>query len=426
MKTLYLDCFMGAAGDMLSAALLELCGDRESVLDGIRGMDIPTVGFAAEDAVRCGIKGTHLHVTVNGAEEGPHFHEDEAGNVHDHHDHDHDHDHGHHQPHGHDHDYHHGHEHASGHTHGVMHEIEHTVHHLKAPDRVKKDILGVYALLADAESRVHGVPVDQIHFHEVGTMDALADIAAVCYLMDRLAPDEVIASAVRTGKGTVRCAHGVLPVPAPATALLLEDVPVFAGDISSEMCTPTGAALLKYFCRGFGDMPPMRMQKIGYGMGTKEFTVANCVRAVLGEKEGSAGAVVEICCNVDDMTAEEIGFAVTELMAMGALDVYTVPIGMKKNRPGTKICVLADANRLDETAGAVFRLTTTVGIRYAKMDRMVMDRETVTEETPDGSVRIKQCSGYGVTRRKAEYEDLARIARENGISLAEARKRTEE
>ena len=400
MKTLYLDCFMGAAGDMLSAALLELCGDRESVLDGIRGMNIPTVAFDTEDAVRCGIRGTHLHVTVDGTEEGPHFHEDGTEHDHGHHHHEHEHEHEHHHEHPHDHP--HDHDHASGHTHGVMHEIEHAVHHLNAPNRVKKDILGVYALLADAESRVHGVPVDQIHFHEVGTMDALADIAAVCYLMDRLGPDEIVASPVRTGKGTVRCAHGVLPVPAPATALLLEDVPVFSGDISSEMCTPTGAALLKYFCKRFGDMPAMRMQKIGYGMGTKEFSVANCVRAILGEKDGSTGSVVEIFCNVDDMTAEEIGFAVTELMAMGSLDVYTVPIGMKKNRPGTKICVLAETERLRETAEAVFRLTSTVGIRYTKMERMILERETVAEESPFGTVRVKQCSGYGVTRRKAE------------------------
>ncbi len=423
MRTLFLDCGMGAAGDMISAALYELCEDRDAVLDLLNGMDIPGVTLQPEPSVKCGITGTHMKVLVDGEEE------DEEMHGH-HHDHEHDHEHHHHHDHVHEHEHHHGHLHSHGHdhdhdhgdhTHGVMHEIRHRVEHMNVPEKVKKDILGVYAILADAESAVHGVPVDEIHFHEVGTMDALADIAMTCLLMEHLHPDRVVASPVRVGSGTVRCAHGILPVPAPATARILEGIPVYAGDIASEMCTPTGAALLKYFAGTFSAMPAMTMDRIGYGMGKKDFETANCIRAILGETEAGGDRVVEMSCNVDDMTAEEIGYAVTKLMEMGALDVYTVPVGMKKNRPGTMICVLSAPENREALTEAVFRFTTTIGLRYAEMDRRVLDREEVTEDTPCGPVRYKISRGYGVVRKKPEYDDLAAIAEKNGTGIREVR-----
>ena len=397
MRTLFLDCGMGAAGDMLSAALFELCDDRKAILGILNGMGIPGVTLLPEASVKCGVTGTHMTVTVNGTEEDEEMH-------------------GHHHTHGHDHS------HEHGHAHGVMHEIEHVVERMHVTEKVKEDILGVYEILAEAESAIHGMPVDQIHFHEVGTMDALADIAMVCVMMEHLHPDNVVVSPVRVGSGHVRCAHGVLPVPAPATARILEGVPVYAGDIASEMCTPTGAALLKYFAGSFGTMPMMTMNRIGYGMGKKDFETANCVRAILGETSGGNDTIVELSCNVDDMTAEEIGFAVTDLMDRGALDVYTIPIGMKKNRPGTLICVLCRPEQKADITEAIFRLTTTLGVRSVEMSRWVLDRETGSEETPFGTVRYKISRGYGVTRRKAEYEDLARIAGEKGIGINEARR----
>ena len=410
MSTLFLDCGMGAAGDMISAALFELCDDRDAVLEKISSIGIPRITILPENSVKCGIAGTHMRVEVDGAEEDEDMHSHHPEDGHEYaHEHVHDNDH----------------EHPHGHSHGVLHEIEHRVEHMNVSEKVKKDILGVYSVLAGAESAVHGVPVEQIHFHEVGTLDALADIAMSCLLMEHLHPDRIVVSPVRVGSGTVRCAHGILPVPAPATARILEGVPVFAGDIASEMCTPTGAAILKYFAGSFSQMPAMSMDRIGYGMGKKDFDTANCVRAILGDSAAGADRIVEITCNIDDMTAEEIGYAAAKLMDLGALDVYTVPIGMKKNRPGIMLCVLAAPDRKEKMMENVFSLTTTIGVRYAEMERRVLDRETVTEDTPYGPVRYKVSTGYGVVRKKAEYEDLARIAGETGIGIRDAAERAE-
>ena len=415
MKILYLDCGMGAAGDMLAGALLELLPDPDAFVQELNGLGIPGVAFRRETAEKCGIRGTHLSVTVHGEEEesidcGP-------GHVHEHdHDHAHEHDHDHVHAHSHGHDAH-GH-----HHHSSLHDIEHIVcGHLPIPERVKQQVMAVYRLIAEAESHAHGVPVTEIHFHEVGTLDAVADITAVCLLMDRLSPDEVVASPVHVGSGQVKCAHGILPVPAPATAYILRDVPIYGGSIRGELCTPTGAALLRHFVTRFGDMPPMRTQAIGYGMGKKDFAAANCVRAMLGEDAGQGGdRVWMLACNVDDMTAEAVGFAMERLFDCGALDVYTVPIGMKKSRPGTMLCVLCRPEAKDAMLDCLFRYTTTIGVRELALQRHVLDRRVTTLDTPYGPVRRKEVRGRGAERYKYEYEDLARIAREKGVSLAEA------
>ena len=416
MKILYLDCGMGAAGDMLAGALLELLPDPDAFVQELNALGIPGVAFRRETAEKCGIRGTHLSVTVHGEEEesidcGPghaHMHDHDHGHVHEH-----DHDHAHAHSHGHEHGHHH---------HSSLHDIEHIVcGHLPIPERVKQQVMAVYRLIAEAESHAHGVPVTEIHFHEVGTLDAVADITAVCLLMDRLSPDEVVASPVHVGSGQVKCAHGILPVPAPATAYILRDVPIYGGSIRGELCTPTGAALLRHFVTRFGDMPPMRTQAIGYGMGKKDFAAANCVRAMLGEDAGQGGdRVWTLACNVDDMTAEAIGFAMERLFDCGALDVYTVPIGMKKSRPGTMLCVLCRPEAKDAMLDCLFRYTTTIGVRELALQRHVLDRRVTTLDTPYGPVRRKEVRGRGAERYKYEYEDLARIAREKGVSLAEA------
>lgn len=284
---------------------------------------------------------------------------------------------------------------------------------------VKEDILAVFHLIAEAESHVHGVPVTEIHFHEVGTMDAVADIAAVCLLMDKLAPEQVIVSPVHVGSGQVKCAHGILPVPAPAAAYILRDVPIYGGEIRGELCTPTGAALLKHFADRFGAMPVMRTEAIGYGMGKKDFPAANCVRALLGETEDSVDTVVELCCNVDDMTAEAIGFATEALFAAGALEVYTVAAGMKKSRPGIVLHVMCREAVKDEMVKLIFQYTTTIGIRENISKRYTLSRTIENVQTKYGVMRKKVCSGYGVTRQKYEYEDLARVARQEGLSVSE-------
>ncbi len=409
MKTLYLDLAMGAAGDMLTAALLELTEDPAAFVRALNEIGIPGVEYKTQASQKCGVTGTRVIVTVNGEEEGE-FH------AHHHHHDDHHHD---------DHDHHHDHDHHD-HHHGSPAEIAHLVeHHLHIPERVKKDVLAVYELLAQAESRVHGVPVTDIHFHEVGTMDALADITAVCMLMDALSPDAVVASPVHVGAGQVQCAHGILPVPAPATAVLLTDVPVYGGAIQGELCTPTGAALLKHFVSQFGDLPVLRVEKIGYGMGKKDFAAANCVRAVLGETAQQTDRIVELSCNIDDMTAEELGFAVKAISESGARDVFTVPVFMKKNRPGTLLCVLCDEAHKEAVVKAVFQNTSTLGVREKVMERYVLSRETESLNTSFGPVRRKTAKGYGVCRAKLEYDDIARVAEEQSLSFREAKEKIE-
>ncbi|MDO4568620.1 MAG: nickel pincer cofactor biosynthesis protein LarC, partial [Clostridia bacterium] len=316
----------------------------------------------------------------------------------------------------------HAHEHEHSHEHRGLADIERIVTALPLSASVKADVMAVYALIAEAESHAHGVPVADIHFHEVGTLDAIADITAVCLLMERLAPQQVVVSPVHLGSGHVRCAHGILPVPAPATAHILRGVPVYGGSIRGELCTPTGAALLKRFATRFGNMPVMTLEKTGYGMGKKDFEAANCVRALLGDAQGESESVLELNCNVDDMTAEELGFAMERLFDAGALEVFTTPIGMKKSRPGVllrALCRTADRYAVVE---ALFKHTSTLGVRETACARYVLKRTTTALDTPYGQVRRKDSSGYGVSRSKCEYEDVARIALDRGISLREARK----
>ena len=288
------------------------------------------------------------------------------------------------------------------------------------PERVRDDILAVYRLIAEAEGSVHGRAAEEIHFHEVGTMDAVADVTAVCLLLHELAPERIVCSPVHTGSGSVRCAHGILPVPAPATAYLLRGIPSYGGEVRGELCTPTGAALLRHFAAEFGPQPLMRVEKIGYGGGKKDFARANCVRAMLGETAPEREQVVELRCNLDDMTPEETGFAMERLFDAGALDVFTTPVGMKKGRPGILLTVLCPERLRDEMLRALFLHTATLGVREQVCARYTLERSLETVETARGPVRVKKASGWGVTREKAEYEDLARIARSGGISLREA------
>ena len=301
-----------------------------------------------------------------------------------------------------------------------MKEILARIEGLAIPAQVKADTLAVYRRIAEAESAVHGKPVENIHLHEVGSLDALADVLAVCWLIHELQPDEISCSEIAVGSGTVKCAHGVLPVPAPATERLLRGLPIQAGEERGELCTPTGAALLGHFASAFGPLPEMCLKKTGIGTGTKDFGTANILRAFLGEGEDGAETVLELRCNLDDSTPEEIGFAMERLFEAGALDVFTAPIGMKKNRPGIMLTVLCKQERRDELLRCLFRHTGTLGVRETLCPRYTLRRSLRTVETEAGPVRVKTAEGFGVRREKPEYEDLARIAREKGISLRQA------
>ena len=428
MKTLYLDCSMGAAGDMLAAALLELQLDPEAALNELNALAIPGVEFVREPVTRCGITATHLAVRVDGQEEvtddDHHHHHDHDCDHHHHHDHDHGHDDGKtdqltncqiDKP-------------TNHHHHSSLADINGIIGALSLPPAEKESAKKVYALLASAEGRAHGRSVDLVHFHEVGAIDAVADIVACCHLMARIAPEKIVASPIHVGFGSVRCAHGVMPVPAPATACLLEGVPTYAdGTIQGELCTPTGAALLRHFVSEFGPMPLMRVAATGHGAGRKDFPRANIVRAMLGESglasSGATEEVLELACNIDDMTAEDLAFAAENVRDVGALDVWMQPALMKKGRPGTIFLALCRPADREAVLGAVLRHTTTLGVRETLVKRTVLDREEAVMSTPLGDIRRKTASGFGVKREKLEYEDLAAIARATGLPLAEIRAR---
>ena len=416
MKTLYIECNMGAAGDMLMAALLELHPDPESFLRRLNGLGIPRVRVERERAEKCGIVGTHISVYIGDEEE-------ESVDVPVGHAHHHDSDHGH--DHSHDHDHEHGgHSHAhGGHHHNGMTEIEALLKGLPLSQQVRADALAVYRLIAEAESTAHGKPIEMVHFHEVGAMDAVADVVGVCLLIEELGSLRVVASSVHVGSGQVKCVHGILPVPAPATAHILRGVPTYGGKIQGELCTPTGAALLRHFVQSFGDQPVMAVEAVGYGMGKKDFPVANCVRTFLGTAENQAGDIVEIACNLDDMTGEELGFALETLLDAGALDVYFIPIQMKKSRPGHMLVCLCKPEDEERMAALMLKHTTTFGVRGCQWHRHILGRSIERAETSYGSVRVKTGRGFGVVKAKAEYEDLAKLAREHDLSILELKRR---
>lgn len=387
MKTLYIDCAMGCAGDMLTAALLELHPDRDGFIarmnDALGGKAVLS---AAPDR-KCGVMGTHVTVLINGDEEGePERHH---------------------------------------HHHTSVAEITEFIDTVPLADEVKDNAKAVYTHIAEAESRVHGHPLENIHFHEVGSLDALADVLSVCELMHELAPDKVLASPVNVGSGFVKCAHGVLPVPAPATELILRGVPIYSGQIKSELCTPTGATLLKHFAEAFVPMPVLKVERVGYGTGKKDFEAANVVRVLLGETDEQKERIIELVCNLDDMTPEELGFAMVELFRLGALDVYFTNIGMKKSRPGVMLTCMCRSDKRDEMLRCIFKHTTTLGVREYVCNRYNLTRSEAPVETQYGSIRVKTATGYGVKRSKAEYDDLAKLARENDTTIAEIRKATE-
>ncbi len=460
MRTLYLECKMGCAGDMLMGALSELV-NQDAFIQQMNALELEGIHFSAIQSNKCGILGTHMQVLIDGHEEKSlqaheacfqylveqiedqsmeHIldHIEEIDGIsqvkYEHHllSYVYDHDHGDvaerqirkiitsHYP-----------EaiiHANGHEHHAHHhgmniqDISSLIDSLSVSQKVKDDAKAVYQIIAQAESKVHGMDITNIHFHEVGTKDAIADVIGNCILFEMIDADRIIASPIALGNGMVKCAHGILPVPTPATSWILQGIPTYAGNMNGELCTPTGAALLKYFVDSFETQPTMCYEKIGYGMGNKDFPAANCVRAFLGEMDDD-GEVCELTCNIDDMSAENIGFAYDVLFEHHALDVYVTPVHMKKNRPGyvfTCMCKISDKEKMLEL---MFQHLTTLGIRESTCKRHSLQRHIETLHTSFGDVRLKKSVGYHVKREKLEYEDLAKIAKENHLSIEEVRKK---
>ena len=447
MKTLYFECNMGAAGDMLMASLYEICDQKDFFLQTMNKAFAPYgIEVTPESVKKCGISGTHMHVSIHGEEEGgPHTHAHSPISV----------EHVHAQEHAeltehvhthgadaHDLEQEHSHgDHTHPHVHASYTAILEQIQGLRLPEAVKKNAAAVYELIGNAEAKVHNSTLDQIHFHEVGTLDALADVCGVSLLLYLIAPEKIYASPVHVGSGFVKCAHGVLPVPAPATAELLKGIPFYSGSVTGELLTPTGAALLKHFVEKFQPMPAMTLSQIGYGMGQKDFEIANCVRAFLGDLDvpadtqtssaavpdssteqhtfGCDDQIIGLSCNLDDMTGESIGFAVEALLDAGALDVYTLPIQMKKGRPGTLFTCLCETADKEKFTKLIFRYTTTRGLRYTTYERAKLTSTFETVSTPSGDIRIKKSTGYDTEHEKAEFEDVRAIAKKEGLTLDE-------
>lgn len=394
MKTLYFECKMGAAGDMLMAALYEICDQKDIFL---QTMNEAFSGYGIqifpEEAKKCGISGTHMCVTINGKEEV--VSSEAAAYHHTHTEQDH--------------------EHAHHSYPSILAQIE----HLELPAQVKADAAAIYQLIGNAEASVHNTTLEQIHFHEIGTLDALADVCGCALLMYLIAPEKILSSPLHAGSGFVRCAHGVLPVPAPATTELLKGLPFYSGSIKGELLTPTGAAILRHYVEAFQEMPVMTLEQTGYGMGQKDFETANCVRAFLGDVATGDydDKILSISCNLDDMTGEAISFASESLLNAGALDVYTIPIQMKKGRPGIILTCLCPLSEKETFTRLFFQHTTTRGVRYAVYERAKLTSTFEVHNTSFGKIRIKKSSGYHATHEKPEFEDLKAIALSHRCSL---------
>ena len=397
MKRLFLDCQMGIAGDMLTATLLGLVDNPEMWIQHLNQIGIPDVTYTLIPKEDKGLQGYRVAVTINGIEESEHH----KGSPRDQH-----------------HTDHHHHVHSRG-----LQGVTDIINSLSISDKCKQDAINVYNLVAQAEAKVHKSTVTQIHFHELGMLDAIADIVAVCVLLEKLNFDEIIISPIHVGTGTVHCAHGELPVPAPATMELLAGIPMYADyQIKGELCTPTGAALAKYFGTTFSYMPVMTPTKVSYGFGIKHFERPNCIRAFVEINNDSEDTIIEMSCNLDDMTPEEIGYAVEQLLISPALDVFTTPIMMKKQRPGTMLTVLCKVDDIDTMRDLIFRHTTSLGIRYHRCERYILSRSAGDIAWEGNRIAFKTSSGFGVKRHKYEYDSLATIAKQNDMSLLDLKR----
>lgn len=413
MKTLFIECNMGAAGDMLMASLFELLPieKQNAFLYKMNTLGIPGLHIEPMVSTKCGIQGVHMSIHI-------HDHEEESLDVshghgaHTHEDHTHTH---HHEENSHKH-----HEHMhQHHSHNTFFDISHIINSLRLSDKVKLSAIAVYELIAMAESKAHGKPVAEVHFHEVGALDAVADIVGCCLLIELLHVEKIVASPIHVGSGQVKCAHGILPVPAPATVDILRGVPIYSGTIQGELCTPTGAALLKHFVQQFTPMPTMSIESIGYGMGKKDFEVANCVRTFLGETDHTVNEIIEIACNLDDMTGEAIAYAFEKLLQAGALDVFTSSIMMKKNRLATMLTVLCDPKDEEILTEIMLLHTTTLGVRKTICQRRILDRKLESIDSKFGKITIKSARIGATNKYKPEFEEIIKLAEQYGVPIAE-------
>ncbi|MFU2210881.1 nickel pincer cofactor biosynthesis protein LarC [Solidesulfovibrio sp. C21] len=417
MRILYYDCQAGISGDMNLAAMIDLGVDPDFLRAELSklGLDTEFSLRVTRDA-RNGITGTRVDVELAG--EQPADHDHQPGHVHEHTHGEHGHAHEHH-----DHEHDHGHEHHHDHGQRNLAAIEAIIEVSGLGEDVRRTSLAIFGRIAAAEAKVHGKPIEEVHFHEVGAVDSIVDIVGAAICFHALGVDAVWASPVELGGGFVRCAHGLIPVPAPATVEITTGIPTTRGAVQEEMATPTGAAIVATLADRFTVTPQMTVAKTGYGVGHRVTELPNLLRVHLAEADASDWSVSEarlLQCNIDDMTAELLGAAMDTLMEAGAMDVHFTPIIMKKNRPATclsLLCAAADEGRFMEL---LFRHTTTLGIKSLPLKKTFLTTTFTTLPTPLGPVRLKNALlGGTVLRSKPEFEDCRALAREHNIPLAE-------
>jgi uncharacterized protein (TIGR00299 family) protein len=433
MRIAYLECFSGISGDMFLGALVD-AGVPPRVLEET----VAALGVGARleisRVVRSGISATKVDVWVDGEKDMPREEfgpgeREPNGHSHEHSKHAHDH------AHGHSHDHHHPHAHRESdistavivhNEHGrSLTEIREIIGKSIISDKAKRNAIAIFEALGAAEAKIHDVPIDKIHFHEVGAVDAIVDIVCAAAGAEALGVDEIVCSSLNVGGGTVKCAHGTFPVPAPATVELLKDVPVYSSGVQAELVTPTGAAIVRTLASRFVPFPEMRVEKSGYGAGSRDFPGhPNVVRLTIGEATPQLAAktasetITVLEANLDDLNPQVFGYVVDRLLEEGALDVLGIPVQMKKNRPGSMLTVLCKPEHTDKLTQLIFTETTTLGVRRRNEVRQVLSRQWENVRTQWGDIRIKTGSMNGtVTNYAPEYEDCRRIAAEHSVPL---------
>ncbi len=416
-RTLYLDCFAGASGDMFIGALLDCGLDFEFLKSELAKLGVEGYELSLGRVDRSGISAAKFDVHL------AHSHGDGHS-----HSHDHSHDHGH------SHTHEHSHEHQNPQSairnpqseHRALSTIKQMISASALSATVKQRAQAIFQCIGEAESKIHGIPIETVHFHEVGAIDSIVDIIGACIGLDALKIEQIISSPLHVGSGTFNCAHGTYPVPGPATAEILKGVPIYSKDIEGELVTPTGAAIIATLATGYGNLPAMRVERVGYGAGTRTYPkFPNVLRAIIGETENSTddtpATVTVIEANIDDLNAQVFGHLMEKALEAGALDIFYTPVQMKKNRPGvlvTLLCRTEDRRRMSEL---IFRETTTLGVRYREERREILRREHIAVETAFGQIKMKMARDAGgqVVNYAPEFEDCRSAAEQYQAPIRE-------
>ena len=411
-KKLYLEGRSGLSGDMTVAALLDLGGSAEKLDAALKSLGVDGFHYEIGRRKSCGIEGCSFDVILHSQEEHHHHH----GHDHDHCDHHHHHDH----HHDHDHGHHHDHDHGHHHEHRNFADVCAVINRGDMSDRAKTLAKKIFAIVADAESIAHGIPVEEVHFHEVGAIDSIADIVGAAVLIDDLGITDCIVTGLSEGEGFVKCQHGIIPVPVPAVVNIARrwGIPLRPAGVRGEMVTPTGIAIAAAL-RTEDKLPPEYLiEKIGIGTGKKEFPHANILRAMLIEEQSSVqDKVFMLEANIDDCSGEVLGYAMEKLLEAGAVDVHYIPCFMKKNRPGYILGAIVPGALLEKAEALIFEHTSTIGIRKRPLERSCMSRENVEVETPFGPVAVKKCSWNRIVKFYPEYESVRKAAEKAGTDF---------